>query len=257
MVTTKLTFTPSHIPSQPGTIHYVVTTGRSTRRIPSSAQILPSEWDTRYACIAVTTRRDRRQALANARTTVQYDLRRIHRIAQHLETQASHYTAADIARQYNLYLSQYTLNHYTLHIIDTLRQQGRPRTAETYTATLRSIHKFLTVTTGTPDIPIDHIGPTLMQAYQAWLCNRHLVPNTISFYIRILRAIYRRAIDAGIVDNLHPFTHTYTGIEKTTKRALPISTIRQIKNLDLSYNSRLDYARDIFILSSTLKTLVV
>ena len=45
------------------------------------------------------------------------------------------------------------------------------------------------------------------------------------------------------------FEHVYTGIDKTVKRALPLEIIKQLKELDLSLNPRLELARDMFLFS--------
>lgn len=47
----------------------------------------------------------------------------------------------------------------------------------------------------------------------------------------------------------YPFRHVYTGIEKTRKRAVPLATIRRIKELDLSRKPSLDFARNMFLFS--------
>lgn len=79
------------------------------------------------------------------------------------------------------------------------------------------------------------------------------MPNTTSFYARILRAVYNRAVDDGIIEGCNPFRRVYTGVGKTVKRALLLSDIRRIRHLDLSLYPALDYARDIFILSFFLR----
>ena len=43
--------------------------------------------------------------------------------------------------------------------------------------------------------------------------------------MRILRAIYNRAVERGLIDEGHPFRHVFTGYEKTKKRAVSISVI--------------------------------
>lgn len=53
-----------------------------------------------------------------------------------------------------------------------------------------------------------------MESYELWLRNRGLTPNTISFYMRILRAVYNRAVENDMTENRSPFRHVYTGIEK-------------------------------------------
>lgn len=134
-------------------------------------------------------------------------------------------------------------------LITGMQRDNRLRTAETYRSTLRSFRNFRRG----HDISLAEISPHIMESYQTWLRNRRLTPNTISFYARILRATYNRAVDAGITQNRHPFRHIYTGIDKTTKRALPLPLIKRIKNLDLSDSPTLDFARDIFILSFCLR----
>lgn len=73
--------------------------------------------------------------------------------------------------------------------------------------------------------------------------------NTVSFYNRILRAVYNRAVEKGMTTQRYPFKHVYTGIDKTIKRAVSIKVIRQIKELDLSASPSLDFARDMFLFS--------
>lgn len=130
-----------------------------------------------------------------------------------------------------------------------LRQNGRTRTSETYRAALNSFSKFR----HGEDIMLEHLDSETMEANEAWQHSRGLTPNTISFYTRILRAAYNRAVEEGIIENHNPFRRVYTGIDKTVKRALPLTVIRKIKELDLSATPSLDYARDMFMMSFYLR----
>ena len=71
--------------------------------------------------------------------------------------------------------------------------------------------------------------------------------------MRVLRAIYKRAVEGGIIEDRNPFRRVYTGVDKTVKRALPLQVIKNIKKMDLSASPHLDYARDIFMLSFMLR----
>ncbi|MDE5981781.1 MAG: site-specific integrase, partial [Duncaniella sp.] len=93
----------------------------------------------------------------------------------------------------------------------------------------------------------------IMEAYEAWQRKRGVVPNTISFYTRIHRAVYNRAVEDEIIENRNPFRKVYTGVDKTVKRALPLSVIKKIKVLDLSPAPSLDFARDMFLMSFYLR----
>jgi integrase len=67
--------------------------------------------------------------------------------------------------------------------------------------------------------------------------------------MRILRAVYNRAVEKELTANRCPFKHVYTGIDKTIKRAISLKEIRQIKNLNLAVHPSLDFARDMFLFS--------
>ena len=73
--------------------------------------------------------------------------------------------------------------------------------------------------------------------------------NTVSFYMRILRATYNRAVDKGVIRQRFPFKHVYTGVEKTVKRAISFKVIRQLKEMDLSHSQSMEFARDMFMFS--------
>ena len=58
-----------------------------------------------------------------------------------------------------------------------------------------------------------------------------------------------RAVEDGLSKQMNPFRHMYTGVDKTSKRAIELDEIRRIKNLNLSNTPKLDFARDIFLFS--------
>lgn len=126
---------------------------------------------------------------------------------------------------------------------------GRVRTAETYLSARRSFRHFL----GGSDIDMAAIDADLIEAYQSWLRSRGLTPNTVSYYMRILRATYRRAVDAGIASDTRPFRRVYTGVARTPKRALTLSSLRMLKQMELPAGAQLTYARDMFLLSFYLR----
>ena len=131
------------------------------------------------------------------------------------------------------------------NIITRLQMMGKERTAETYHCTLKSFMGYRKE----QDIPLADIDSDLMQMYEAYLHNRGISRNSISFYMRILRAVYNRAIEKELTINRKPFKHVYTGNEKTLKRAIPLKTIKQIKNLDLTLHPTLEFVRDMFLFS--------
>lgn len=67
--------------------------------------------------------------------------------------------------------------------------------------------------------------------------------------MRNLRAVYNRAVDKELIPQRFPFKHVYTGVDKTMKRAVSLRTIKHIKEVNLSANPALDFARDMFLFS--------
>lgn len=134
-------------------------------------------------------------------------------------------------------------------VIAHLESTGKKRTAETYSAALRSFRRFREG----KDMWFDALDSDMMEEYQAYLCRRGLVPNTISFHMRILRAVYNRAVERGIAEDTRPFRHVYTGVDKTVKRAIGLAALRRIRNVELKGMPVAAYARDMFMLSFFLR----
>src|SRR5574344_385350 len=123
------------------------------------------------------------------------------------------------------------------------------RTAETYQAALNSFKRFR----GDCDLPLHELTPEIVESYQYYLKHSNVSLNTISFYMRRLRACYNRAVDDAIVPAFRMFKYAYTGMDKTMKRAINIDSLKVIKQLDLSKRPAQDYSRDLFLLSFYLR----
>ena len=99
------------------------------------------------------------------------------------------------------------------------------------------------------DLTIGEITPDLMAAYEGWLRDRGITPNTSSCYMRALRAVYNRMADRGLAKRRAPFRKIYTGIEKTVRQKLEQGVIRRLESLSLASSAALRFARDLFIFS--------
>lgn len=139
----------------------------------------------------------------------------------------------------------YCFISFAENLIETLDRSGFRQSAARYSTSLNSFKRFRCDS----DLFFNNFDAALMSEYEMWLKKSGICRNTISFYMRNLRAIYNRAVERKLVEQSYPFKHVYTGIEKTAKRAIPISDVRKIRELDLSLNPKLDFARDIFLFS--------
>lgn len=145
-----------------------------------------------------------------------------------------------------------TLFQFTNLLITLLEKNGQHRTMQHYKATLNSFMRYR----DNKDIAIKKIDAEEMRSYEAYLKNvARVCSNTSSFYLRILRATYNKAVEKGITPQQHPFKNVYTGIAKTNKRAIPTEAISQIKHLTSSRDltTKQEMARDTFLMCFYLR----
>lgn len=249
MASIKVKFRASSVKDRGGAICYQIIHERKVRIFRTNFIIFPNEWDAHRSAVTAQHAGERKPIVLSIRDNIRRDVERLSKIARKLDDQGLDYTADDVFDAFKQYLSQYSLFNYMESLIAKLRSNGKIRTSETYTAALNSFKEFNKNT----DLMLDCLTSSIMVDYEAWHKSKGNSPNTISFYTRILRAAYNRAVEEEAFENCYPFRHVYTGIEKTTKRALALPMIKKIKALDLALTPSIDFARDMFMLSFYLR----
>lgn len=131
------------------------------------------------------------------------------------------------------------------NLIQEEQELEKIRKVEIYTTTLNSFNRFLEGR----NLPFKEMTPGVVGRYEQWLAKSGVCRNTSSFYMRILRSVYNQAVEKRLTPQRYPFKHVYTGVCETAKRALPLSTIKKMKSLDLGGNPHLAFARDMFLFS--------
>ena len=160
------------------------------------------------------------------------------------------YTADNIvSRCKESTLDKTTVFEYMRRQSERMKMLGKVRTSETYLQTLRSFMKFR----NDMDLNFSMLDADVVGKYESYMRSNNLCRNTTSFYMRILRCIYNRAVEDGLTQQTCPFKRVYTGIDKTSKRAITLEEIKRIKDLDLTEKPDLDYARDMFLFSFYLR----
>ena len=145
-----------------------------------------------------------------------------------------------------------TLFTFMNFLIALSLKNGQYRTMQHYKATLQSYMRFR----AGKDIALKEINAEEMQSYEAYLKNvAKVCANTSSFYLRILRATYNKAVEKGFATRQNPFKNVYTGIAKTNKRAVSTASVSQIKHLDSTYGltPKQELARDAFMMCFYLR----
>ena len=204
-----------------------------------------SEWDCHSEAVIlhrVPNEQERNNHLLSISSRIRWDKDRLNKIIQAL-SQSGTFVADDIGMRFQDNRQEQSFNAYICQQIARLKRLGKIRTSETYTAAFRSFNGFM----NDKEVLFNQISADLIAEYEAYLKGRGNSPNTISFYMRVLKAVYNRAVEDGLTGQRHPFKSVYTGMEKTLKRAISLNDLKRIKGLDLSLKPNLDFARDMFL----------
>lgn len=228
-----------------GALYYQVIHNRVVRQISTGYKLFASEWDQRSEAVIPCQHpagMERDNYLLSVGERIRRDKIRLEKAIRTL-SQSGPFTADDIVIRFHDSGQEPSFNDYIRQQIVRLKRLGKIRTSETYTAALKSFSSFMKGR----DILFGELNSDLLMEYEAYLKNRGNSPNTISFYMRILKAVYNRAVENGLTGQRNLFKSVYTGVEKTLKRAIHLNDIRRIKRLDLSLKPHLDFARDMFL----------
>lgn len=227
-------------------IYYQVIHRRRVRQMATPYRVLATEWRDGHVDAGSAGSAGRVCELMEVAGLIEADLRRFDAVLAEFEALGHPYTVEDIVGTFRgCVYGRPSLFAYMRQEVERHRHAGRQRTSEAYASAMRSFGRFRCGA----DMMLDSIDSPTMQAYEAYLLATGVVKNTVSFYMRILRAVYSRAVEEGLVEQRHPFRRVYTGVDRTAKRAIPLSAIRRLSRLDLTCSPLHAYARDMFMFS--------
>ena len=235
MTSIKVKFRPSTVDGKEGGLYFQIIHNRVVRQQNTDYKVFAEEWDAESESVIVNGNRS--NLLLGIQERLAWDVARLEKVVRSLETERRRFTADDVITMFHKLTKESSLFTFMHGVIAQLKQLGKVRTSETYTATLKSFMAFR----DEQDVPLDGITSDMMLMYEAYLKSRDVRMNTISFYMRNLRK--------GLIAQQYPFRHVYTGVDKTVKRAIPIKAIKALKESDLSMKPSLDFARDMFMFS--------
>ena len=247
----KAKFRPSRVNGKPGAIYFQVIHGRVARQISTGYKLFPGEW--KQGEVALPEHNPERSRHLEAMVlSLQTMKKRVEAVIRRLDESGKPYTADEVVAAYQLPNDdEHSLRVFSHKLAEHLKRTGKHRLAETYTS---SVNSFLRFRGEQGDIRLDEIDEDLVKEYEHYLLEEcGLCRNTSSFYNRNLRAIYNRAVKKKLTIDRHPFAEVYTGVDKTTKRAIPIQTMKEIKDLDLSKDADMAFARDLYLMSFDLR----
>ena len=113
------------------------------------------------------------------------------------------------------------LKSFMSTVVQRLEKEGRYGTAHVYQSTLNAISRYWQSKQKGP-MSLDRVFTTIiLQDFERYMLGRMLSMNTVSTYLRMLRAVYNHAARANRIKWRHGLFDTlYTGVQANTKRAL-------------------------------------
>lgn len=240
MATIKVKLRPSSVEGKAGVIYYQITHNRKTQQITTRLRVSPSDWNADEEKLVASA--SNRSMIQNR---IDSDVALLRRVILDLDSSGMDYSVGDIISRYKSPHSQILVLDYIRSQVEQLRATNRLGTAKNYEKTMSSFGEFL----GDVRLPLSALTEQVITDYNSFLIQRGLVRNSVSFYMRVLRASYNKAVRQKLIEQQHPFTEVYTGIDRTRKRAVAESIISQLYKLKLAEGTSLALARDIFIFS--------
>ena len=167
-----------------------------------------------------------------------------------LEESGDTFTLDDIVLKLKENTSSTTIFNYTEELIRKLKKTGKIGNAIVYQTALNSFKKFRKDI----DLTFNQLSYRVVKDFEESMLERKIKLNSISVYLRTLRAIYNNAIkDKTAQQSLYPFKEIRIKNEITSKRALTKEDITKIRECKLEKGSELDKARDFFLFSFNMR----
>ena len=249
MATIKLRFRASSVPGKEGALYYLLIHQRNVRWIRTDYHVYPKEWNASTSTVVATKRTDRQARLLFVRSQVDWEMKRMMRVIRDKETEGIPCSIDDIAREIRLLPSSQSVFTFFRRQITRKERMQCIGTMNNY---VNAVDRFMEFR-GDEDLAFSQMTADMMEMYQAWLFNRGVRQNTVSFYLRTLRTLYNKAVETGFAPDGDIFARVQTANVRTAKRAITVKDIRNVERLDLPIGSSLDKARDLFLLSFYLR----
>lgn len=230
MATFKFVFRPSRRDGrQQGSLFLRVIHERKSKTASVCCRLFPDEWDMAAQAIRYPAcEPSRRDSLSVVEGKLSACRDKLNDVIGKLEKKG-YYTASDIIGRYRCTKDAGMLLGYAASLAEDLRENEQYRTARAYGTVCRGLVAF----NSGVDVPLVRITAGLIKRFETNLKEKGKQPNTISYYMRNLRAIYNKAVDAGrIPAGEKPFAGVFTGVEETKKRALVASEINRLRRIE-------------------------
>lgn len=243
MANIKVKFRKSTVRGKKGTIFYQVCCQGKSVQISTNIHVKPREWDKEQEKIKDCDGSGHLSHVINQK--ISNDVLTLRKIVNQMEYQHQSFTSKELRSRFICIPAQVSVFEYMNKQIKILQKKRKYGTATNYACALNSFSMYLE----NKDMTFGMIDAGVVMSYNDWLEERGIKRNSISFYMRIWRAVYNRAVRDNIIEQKHPFRYVYTGVDQTRKKAVDEDVVIKLIELDLRHNLSLDLARDMFVFS--------
>ena len=242
--TIKVKIRLSKLADKPATIFYQITRHRRVKHITTDIHIFPNLWNYN----SQRPKEDDHDSMIIA-NRIDSDVNLLNNIIRDLDNDRirnnTDFSVEDVINRFRSPERRVSVTNFMEEQIELLLACNKPGTARNYRSTLDNFLGFL----NGKKLYFQEMTTQLIERYNDYLLRKGIVRNSLSFYMRILRSVYNKAVRIGLTDQAYPFRNVYTGIDRTRKRAVNENVIAQLIKLDLSHSDPLALARDMFLFS--------
>lgn len=216
----------------PGSLSLRLIHNRQVKTITlRGCRIYPEEWNKTMQEVIYPENNPRRTASLESLEHRIND--EIELLNTHLETlqKQGRYNVEDLVKLYRQRQDASKLSGYTETLVNVLEHRKQHRLASAYLTVTRRLIKF----NNDVDIPLTQINNHLIKDFEQYLKDEGKMPNTISYYMRNLRAIFNKAVGEKRIakPRENPFAGVYMGVTKTMKRSLSLDEVKTLHDLNL------------------------
>jgi len=190
----------------------------TARCITTPFKVYPHEWDDKqhHIILPSSPESDRYVYLQQVIIELEKERERLNAIIAKFDSRDRLYTVVEVSDYYRDAISTVLIEPYSKKLSAQLTEEGKHRTARAYVTIMRDLIEF----TGNKNITFNHLTEETIKRYEDYMKKEGKTLNTISFYMRNLRAIYNKAINDKLILGQweDPFRSVYTGVDfKGTK----------------------------------------
>lgn len=220
---------------------------RQRRVIFTPYRVTDQEFDTASGTVFTRSRSvSRRKFVAEANRSIAQICESVRKIAEKLDKKGQPFGVADIIEHYRSLRDRSKISIYVRELIDDLEACGKHGTASTYRTTLSRFERYAAA----KPVTFGELTVGMLQEFENHLYSCGLQRNTVTFYMRVLRAIYNKAALCGMAPKGEsPFAGLTFREDKTAKLAVDKGVLRRMASGDFGPGTELAVARDLFMFS--------